>query len=177
MWQEREMTALRSIRTHWVQFALIQRWIVLSESQHVRVSVLRLRGSVPRQYNRSTLSDEPILRWRIPQLWSASTAVLGYTARGTNWPHGLCVSPRYQVYIPQIRSFGYNTTARFSLHFAIKYRQWKDIHLHLVLVLHTRLHVSCSDNISSSDHLRSNHTAENTTSIIENIAHRNLPER
>lgn len=81
------------------------------------------------------------------------------------------------MYIPQIRSFRYDTAARFSLHSAVEHRQREDIYLHLVLVLHTGHHVNHSDTTSNYDNLRSGGTAETAASVGETIAHRDLPER
>lgn len=67
---------------------------MLSESQLVRVSVLRLRVSMSRQYTRSALSDEPILRRRIHELWITCAAFFGRATGGASRPYGLRVPSR-----------------------------------------------------------------------------------
>lgn len=81
------------------------------------------------------------------------------------------------MHIPQIRTFGYDTAARFSLHSAVEHRQREDVHLHLVLVLHTGHHVDYPASVSNFDNFRSDDTAETAASVDEAAAHRDLPER
>lgn len=57
---------------------------MLSVSQYVRVSVLRLRGPLSNQHIRSALHYEPILRRRISQLRSTGATAVGDAAGGTN---------------------------------------------------------------------------------------------
>lgn len=78
------------------------------------------------------------------------------------------------MYIPQVRSFGHYTATRFSLHSAVEHCQRKDVHLHLVLVLHISYHVNLSDVLPSADYFRPDDSTETAAPVDENVAHRDL---
>lgn len=80
------------------------------------------------------------------------------------------------MYLPQVWCLGHDTKARFPLHTAVKHRQREDIHLHLVLVLHTGHHVVRPVGVQSDDHLRTDNTTEAAAPVDEIAAHRDLPE-
>lgn len=152
----------------------IHRSLVLSDSQHVRVPILHLRGSLPGEHLRSIIPDEPIFRRGIPQLRIAGIAVLGGAAGGARGSHGLRVSSRHQVSLLQVWCFGNDTATRFPLHSTVKHRQREDVYLHLVLVHHSVHHVIGSDGVQSGHHLCPGRETETVASLLSAAVHRNL---
>lgn len=69
--------------------------LCLAATQHVRLSVLRLRGHLPDQHPRAALPDESLLRWRVSYLWTASAQSIRYSAGGTCGSYGLYIPARY----------------------------------------------------------------------------------
>ena len=149
---------------------------IFSESQHVRLPLLRLWVSMPDQHTRTALSDESILRWRISQLRSTGTAVRRCTTRRTSRSDGLRISTCHQVYLPQIWIIGNDTDTRFALYSTFEQCQRKDVHIHLVLVPHSLVPTYWFGFLQSSNNLHSRHKTATLAIIIEIALYWNMRE-
>jgi len=106
------------------------------ETQHVCHPLLGVWSAVPGEYYRSTLLHGPLLWWWVLQLWVESHDILRAGTGGSCWPHGLCVPTCYEVHIPQVWTFWYDSEARFVMYSTSQHCQWEDIHISVVLVHH-----------------------------------------
>jgi len=118
---------------------LIPRLIELRYSiiapQAVRHSVLGLRISLLHQHYRADVSDESLLRWRVPLVRHQYHEAFGCAAGAKGGSHGLCVPPGDQVHLPQVWSLWFAAEARLTLHPAAEHCEREDVRVHLVLVL------------------------------------------
>lgn len=67
-----------------------------------------------------------------------------------NFQTGIRVSTNYKVYLPQIWCVWIHTETRLTLRATSEYCQWKDIHIHLVLVYNIAVFIDRTFNLSVS---------------------------
>lgn len=147
-----------------------------SETQLIRLPLLRLRSPMPGEHHHPTLPDGPLLRRRVPQIWLECPQHIRRPPGKKNRPHGLRLSPSHQVHFPQIRSLRNNPETWLALHPAAQHSQREDLHLHLVLVLALDSFACWIADLPSGDHFCSHHQTETAPVVIQVAPNRNLSE-
>jgi len=97
--------------------------------------------------DRSNVHDEPLLRWRFPDVRRGRDPVSGERPGRPSGPNDLHISQDDQMHFPQIRRVRRGGDPRLHMHTAAKRRQRKNLRLPVVLVHDPRCLVGSRDRL------------------------------